>query len=214
MPRSLYLSETLGGAFILNGTLDAEGGAILKTALESIIPAARDHDRTPAQRRHDALVDLGRFLLDYGDLPTSHGESPHVSVVVPQSTLEGREGAPGAELAWAGVIPGATAQRLACDASISVVTLDASGNPVGAGKASKVIPASLWRALVVRDRGCVECGLAPCWTDAHHRIPREHGGKTVLENLELRCRKDHRFAHKSHRRFARTRDGGIEDVPP
>jgi len=68
--RFLYLSQTLDGVFYLNGRLDAEGGAVLQTALDSVMgPPARDDDRTARQRRADAAVEMGRRLLDGGGLP-------------------------------------------------------------------------------------------------------------------------------------------------
>jgi hypothetical protein len=64
--RSLHLSAGLDGSGMLDGTLTPEGYALVKRALE----LAQNPDvegepaRTPAQRRHDALVDLSRFFLD------------------------------------------------------------------------------------------------------------------------------------------------------
>src|SRR2546428_380483 len=34
--RAVWLSETMDGVFVLNGTLDAEGGAILRAALAAV----------------------------------------------------------------------------------------------------------------------------------------------------------------------------------
>src|SRR3989442_4957829 len=58
--RYLHLSEPRDGLVRLDGLLDAEGGAILRTALNARMLPGKDDDRTPGQRRADALVDLCR----------------------------------------------------------------------------------------------------------------------------------------------------------
>jgi uncharacterized protein DUF222 len=120
--RSLFLSQTLDGMFELDGQLDAEGGAALKTALEALMrPPAGDDDRTPAQRRADALVELARQQLDEGNLPESGGEKPHLVVTVGAETLKKAPGAPPAELQWADLVPVETVRRIACDCSLTPV---------------------------------------------------------------------------------------------
>ncbi|MDQ6900894.1 MAG: 13E12 repeat family protein, partial [Candidatus Dormibacteraeota bacterium] len=55
--RYLYLSQTLDGIFRLDGQLDADGGAALKTVLEALMgPPAEDDRRTTTQRRADAMT--------------------------------------------------------------------------------------------------------------------------------------------------------------
>src|ERR1700694_479158 len=57
--RFLYLSQTYDGIFRIDGWLGGEGGAALQTALDSLMqPPAVDDERTGAQRRADALVDM------------------------------------------------------------------------------------------------------------------------------------------------------------
>ncbi len=120
--RFLYLSQTLDGVFYLNGRLDAEGGATLQTALDSIMgPPARDDDRTARQRRADAAVEMGRRLLDAGALPEVGGQKPHLMVTVDMATLAKEPGSRAAELEWAQPIPAETARRLACDCAITPV---------------------------------------------------------------------------------------------
>src|SRR3989442_11546136 len=58
--RYLHVSEPMDGLVRLDGLLDAEGGAILRTALNAGMLPAKDDDRTPGQRRADTLVELCR----------------------------------------------------------------------------------------------------------------------------------------------------------
>ncbi|MEO2109142.1 MAG: DUF222 domain-containing protein, partial [Actinomycetota bacterium] len=45
--------------------------------------------RTAAQRRYDAFLDLVTAGVQVGELPTSRGTKPHVTVTVPLATLTG-----------------------------------------------------------------------------------------------------------------------------
>lgn len=192
--RSLHLSQTYDGMFKLDGQLDAEGGAALKTALEALMPPpAKDDRRTPAQRRADALVELARVQLDAGSLPESGGQKPHLVVTATTETLAGTPAAPPAELEWADLIPVETAQRLACDCSLTLV-VDGQPQP-----ATRVIPPATRRALIARDRGCRRegCDMPAAWCDAHHIHERAKGGSNDLANLELLCRRHHRMEHES-----------------
>src|SRR5438445_614246 len=63
--RRLDLGQGADGMWIVDGRLDQEGGAYLATALEAVLgPRSKDEQRTPVQRRADALVDLTRQVLE------------------------------------------------------------------------------------------------------------------------------------------------------
>ena len=197
--RRLSISSTLDGTVVLDGVLDAEGGAVLLSALAPLaVPTGPDDVRTPRQRRADGLVDLCRRRLDQGDLPEIGGERPHLTVVVDVETLERRTPARAAELAWTGPVCGETARRLACDASISRVITTGRSEPLDVGRRTRVVPPAIRTALAVRDRGCTfpGCDRPPVWTDAHHLQHWADGGTTSLDNLVLLCRRHHRAAHE------------------
>src|ERR1700674_5910241 len=91
--RKVWLSK-LGNMYRLDGQLDAEGGAYLQTALNALMgmPQAGDN-RSAAQRRADALVELARQKLNSGELPQVGGQKPHLSLLVRAETLGGEPGA-------------------------------------------------------------------------------------------------------------------------
>jgi HNH endonuclease len=66
------------------------------------------------------------------------------------------------------------------------------------GRTTRTIPPALWRALVVRDGGCVVegCDRPVGWCEVHHQVPWSQGGPTNLENCELRCWRHHRAVHE------------------
>ena len=216
--RRLHASLSFLGMVRLDGDLDPETGETLLTALRAVLDAeARSggpDDRTPAQRRADALGEICRQWLDRSDRPTVAGERPHVTVTVDAGALtdpdltgeegtaleRGRPGAPGlrSELDHAGPVDPSTARRLACDASVMRVVLAGRSEPLDVGRRTPVIPPAMRRAVIVRDRHCrfPGCDRPHAWCDAHHIVHWADGGPTAVRNLLLLCRRHHRKVHE------------------
>ena len=209
--RALYISPLLDGIFRVDGQLDREGGACLQAALEALLgPRSADDRRTPAQRRADALVELARQRME------AAGGRPHITLIVTAETLAGTGGASAAELDRAGVVPDDTALRISCDAALAVVTVNAAGETLDAGRASRTVPPSLRRALAARDRGCrfPGCDRPVGWTDGHHLQHWARGGATSADNLVLLCRRHHRIVHEGGWRVRWGELGQLQALPP
>jgi len=214
--RYLHVSEPQDGMVRLDGILDLEGGATLKTALNALMPPpTKDDDRTPGQRRVDALVDLARRPLDGSKLGTVGGQRPHLVITATAETLLGLPGAPPAEMAGVGPIPMETAQRHACDPTVSWLLGQAELESETASHAHRQIPAATRRALVARDHTCVfnGCHRPAIWCDGHHLVWWTRGGKTALPNLALVCGRHHRMLHEEGWVLER-RDGRFVTIPP
>jgi hypothetical protein len=200
----------------LDGIVDLEGGATLKTALSALMPPPTNDDpRTPGQRRIDALIDLARRPLDGSKLGSVGGQRPHLVITATAETLLGLKGAPPAEMAGVGPIPMETAQRHACDPSVSWLLGQAELDSESASHAHRQIPAATRRALVARDRDCVfnGCHRPAIWCDGHHLVWWTRGGKTALPNLALVCGRHHRMLHEEGWTLER-RDGRFVTIPP
>jgi hypothetical protein len=209
--RFLHLSQTFDGVYRIDGWLDAEGGAILNTALDSVMgPWTEGDNRTATQRRADAAVEMARRQLDGGQLPAVGGQKPHLAVSVDMATLSKEPGSMAAELEWSQPIPAETARRLACDAAITPI-IDGE-----ADRTSRVVPGATRRALIARDRGCrfPGCDCPPAWTDAHHIKHWADGGPTTLENLILLCRRHHRLVHEEGWTLELAQDRELVAIPP
>src|SRR5260370_25708027 len=166
--RYLYLSQTLDGVFYLNGRFDPEAGAVVRTALDSVMkPPAADDDRTPKQRRADAWVDLARRQLDAGLLPARTTQKPHLMVTLHVSTLTKEPGSRAAELESASPISAETARRLACDCTITPILCGAEPHQVEIARSRRVIPPAMKPPPTAPCKHCrfPGCDMPPAWTD-------------------------------------------------
>jgi hypothetical protein len=211
--RYLHISEPQDGLVRLDGLLDAEGGATLRTALQPFMKPVKDDARTFGQRNVDALVELCR--QGSGAKRDGAGPRPQLIIRATVDTLAGTKGAPAGELEGGGTVPSETVQRYACDSAITRITgqgeLDHELN-----HASRTLPAPTRRALEARDRHCVfpGCTRPLNWCDGHHLVWWTRGGATALPNLALLCRPHHRMVHEEGWRLVRHKDSRFTAIPP
>ena len=212
--RYFHIGEPQDGLVRLDGVLDAEGGAILRSALQPFMKPVKDDTRSYGQRSADALVELGRQGSS-GSKRDGAGPRPQLVIRASLDTLAGVKGAPAGELEGGGTVPAETVQRYACDSAISRIT--------GQGEledelnhASRTLPAATRRALEARDRHCVfpGCTRPLNWCDGHHLVWWTRGGATALPNLALLCRPHHRMVHEEGWRLDRHKDGRFAAIPP
>lgn len=212
--RRLSLTQTLGGAYLLDGVLGLDDGATLRTALETLVAPLAGDGRSGAQRRADALVEMAARHLRSRDAGSGGGKA---QLMVSTSAAS----APGdrfdtAEIVGVGAIPKPTARRLTCDCGMSAITVDAADQPLNVGRTRRSIPSAIRRALEYRDRGC---GFPGCdrpigWTEAHHVRHWLDGGLTSMENLVLLCRCHHRMVHEDGWTLTARSGGGWRASPP
>ena len=156
--------------------------------------------------RADALVDIAESFLATGYREGNAGERyqvvVHVNVDVDAGAVGGRDAgdATAAEPAApyiedVAAVADETARRIACDASVVVMT-EREGETVDVGRRTRAIPPAIRRALTHRDGGCAFPGCTSRrFVDAHHIEHWADGGRTTLSNLVLLCRAHHRAVH-------------------
>jgi hypothetical protein len=116
--RGLRLGVLPDGMVTLDGRLDAEGGTMLRAALEVLMPPPRKGDqRTAVQRRADAQVEMARRFLDNRPASAGRGRRPQMRITVPAAALEVDRQPAGAELGSDASQPTANASHLAADAA-------------------------------------------------------------------------------------------------
>ncbi|MEX2623051.1 MAG: DUF222 domain-containing protein [Acidimicrobiia bacterium] len=195
--RYLFGSKTLEGMVKLDGLLDPVAGDLVMTALQAATPPRREgDDRTPRQRRADALTDVARTFLDSGAAVGT--EKPHVLVLTDIDALKGHCGGIH-ETSHGQVLTPNQVQETACDAVTNRIVFGPDSEPVDIGRTTRTVPPSMRRALIARDRHCryKGCDRPSHWCDAHHVRHWADGGPTALWNLKLLCRYHHTLEHRS-----------------
>jgi hypothetical protein len=111
-----------------------------------------------------------------------------------------------------GVVHASTARRLACTARVQAQLEDTSGTPVRLGRMRREPSAWMVRQLRHRDGGCTfpGCGRRG-FTQGHHIVWWEGGGRTDLDNLVLVCSFHHRLVHEHGWSIERDRITGTVD---
>ena len=155
----------------------------------------------------DALVAIVKTYLEGGATESGSGSSStadryQLVLHVDEAALHGRAGRADAPLE--------TVKRLACDASLVVVTEDERGTPLGVSPKQRVVSTPLRRALVARDRCCAFPGChRKKFVQAHHVDHWFDGGETTLGNLVLLCSYHHRLLHEGGFRIRRDYRGEL-----
>jgi hypothetical protein len=215
--RYLQLRTDADGSVHGSFRLASEDAEAVLTVLE---PLARKQElsdkRSACQRRADALVDVFSGAAAWMDLPNAGGQRAHLSYVVSGEWAAGQEPPSLAEQlagegahplglssrtaggAWTGPQTRPRIEALLCDARISRVLLDPSGQVQALHSLTDQITSAQRKAVSARDRQCVAkgCTRPPAFCDVHHLHHRADGGPTSVENLGLLCRRHHVLWHR------------------
>ena len=76
------------------------------------------------------------------------------------------------------------AHRLACDSDLIPAVLGPEGQVLDVGRLQRLVTATIWVALVLRDQHCAfpGCHRLPIACHAHHIVHWVDGGPTSLDN--------------------------------
>ena len=147
--------------------------------------------RTRPQRQHDALASVFGLAGRSEELPTLNGASATMVTHVLASDLHHRNrDRPHRRAGCAGVVPGGRATVLRQRHPEHDHQHLWRDPPIGTTNGRFNRPQR--RALAARDGGCVICGQAPQYTEAHHVIPWAVEQKTHVANGVLLCWFHHR----------------------
>ncbi|HEY3574831.1 MAG TPA: DUF222 domain-containing protein [Arthrobacter sp.] len=141
-------------------------------------------DTPPAQDAHD----LERAQ-------SAQGPRPAYSAAASRGTSQGT-----ALFAFGGPVNPATIRKIACDADIIPVVLGSQGRILDIGRASRVFPPHIRKAITARDQGCAfpGCTIPAAWCEAHHITYWSRAGTTGTGNGVLLCSHHHHLIHKEH----------------
>ena len=195
--RSLRFSATADGMVRATAILTNEDAKVMQSAVNHIAEQQRldESGRTPEQRAVDALTDLCAAYAA-GDVPGGR-QRPQILITAPLELLEKRAGRAVVHGAN-GTISADAIRRLCCDANVHRVITDGRSAILDFGRAVRTATIEQFKALSVRDGGCVipGCDRPPGWCQAHHwKRDWIDGGETNLDDLALVCSSHHHMIH-------------------
>lgn len=212
--RRLHSTELLDGIGVIDARLDRESFAYFQRAIETELEKLRHADdaRTPAQQRADALTSICRQYLA-GQLGGSN--RAHVMFLTDIDTYLG-ESVGDCETDRGVRIKPEAVRRIACDALLSRVILDADGHVLDMGRAVHNFTPAQYRALIVEYPCCVFPGCTVPSSDCqmHHIQHWEHDGPTDLANGAPLCWVHHRYVHEGKWTIHRQEDHRIDSYRP
>jgi len=208
LDRSFRGRDTEDGGFAFSGLLYGSAAEHARVALRAFRrPDTPGEHRRPEQRGADAFEQLCAAALAAGSAPTNHGVRPQVLVVmdVEQFALLEHDplAASGRFVGSGQPISGAALRHLVADSELVRMVLDADSTPLDVSSKVRTVPQGLWRALQIRDGGCVwpSCDAPASWCDvAHGAHAYTDDGKLSVDNSMLLCRRHHRRFDNGDRR--------------
>jgi hypothetical protein len=204
----------------IRGLLDPLNTEALRQVIEPLAHPRPLDDKTPdprpaAARRAHALGEaLARYLAG-GKGPIDGGVRPQVVVTVPLERLLDGLGTGWAD--YTGPIDAAMVRMLACDARLIPQVLSSDSVVLDQGRAVRLFPPEIRRAIATRDRGCSfpACDIPAAWCDAHHiRWWERDFGRTSERNGALLCRHHHTVIHRGGWEIRMSAAGRPEYLPP
>lgn len=174
-----------------------------------------DH-RTLDQRRHDALVAVGRIALMSGQLGQLNGLP--VSIII-RTTLQDLESRAGIGVTGGGTkIPNSDMIRLGGHANHHLAVFDkATSSALNLFRARRVASPQQRIMLIARDGGCTKpsCTVGAYGSQVHHALRDwTDGGNTNVDELALACGPDNRMVGPNGWTTTVNEHGEVEWAPP
>jgi Domain of unknown function (DUF222)/HNH endonuclease len=190
-------------------------------------------DKTPAADMADAIVGICGGYLSGRAAEADNPDTYQVIIHAGTGAITGSED-PGVSAETPGADPGpavpvshpahparchvedgpalspATAQMIACNATISAMLHDVGGNVLNVGRRTRRPSAALRRAA--RERDSYRCRFPGCQSrriDLHHVVFWANGGQTKLANLICLCKRHHTIVHDKDIIIAAAVGGGF-----
>jgi hypothetical protein len=196
-PEAAAVWEVLFAKFAAPGMCnpDDDEPCIFGTPTQAQID--NDH-RTPAQRRHDAMIAIGRIALMSGDLGQLNGLP--VSVII-RTTLQDLESRAGIGVTGGGTkVPIRDVIRMAAHANHHLAVFDkATGSALALFRARRTASRAQRIMLIARDGGCTKpgCTVGAYGSQAHHAVTDwAYGGNTNVDEMALACGPDNRMVRR------------------
>ncbi|RZT15762.1 uncharacterized protein DUF222 [Mycobacterium sp. BK558] len=175
----------------------------------------RADTRSPAQRRHDAWLAVGRMALCSGELGQHNGLP--VTVIVSTTLQELEKGAGVAVTGGGSLLPMADLIRMAAHAYHYLAVFDQhTSQALYLGRTKRIASPAQRIVLHARDRGCTRpgCTVPGYWCQVHHLTDWKNGGRTDVDTTTLACGPENRMIETTKWTTHRNPKGQTEWIPP
>jgi hypothetical protein len=172
--------------------------------------------RSLIQRQHDALVAVGRSVLESGELGQHNGLP--TSIII-RTTLQDLESRAGVGVTGGGtIIPIRDVIRMAAHAHHYLAVFDKStGSALDLFRARRVASPAQRIMLIARDGGCTKPGCTvPAYGSQVHHAAKDwaNDGQTNIDDLGLACGPDNRLVDKDGWTTRINTHNDVEWIPP
>ncbi|GAS96950.1 protein of unknown function [Mycolicibacterium canariasense] len=196
-PEATAVFEVLFARFAAPGMCNPADDEPCTSGTPTQAQIDNDH-RTPAQRRHDALIAIGRIALMSGELGQLNGLP--VSVII-RTTLQDLESRAGIGVTGGGTkVPIRDVIRMAAHANHHLAVFDkATGSALALFRARRTASHAQRIMLIARDGGCTKpgCTVGAYGSEVHHAVADwARGGNTNVDEMALACGPDNRMVHR------------------
>ncbi|MCY7364159.1 MAG: 13E12 repeat family protein [Frankiaceae bacterium] len=226
-----------GSGWRIDGELDLETGELLHTVLTAEEAVDQDNpvdteawrrlrangwqspDELPAsgaprsvrRRRHDALRNALRRLLDSAALGSRDKAAPHIAVFTGIGALHGQPGALPAVAASGTTLPLSLVRRWCCDSAATRFVMSLGRRVIEASHTERTLKAHERRAKHAETGGRCQAAGCRCGQGRrlipHHADPWSSSHTTSLRETVLFCERDHALLHQG--RTIRLKDGRL-----
>ena len=195
--RELTLRRRPDGSGTVSGQLTAQCAEYLDTLLDCLGKPQPAEDgtpdpRTPAQRRHDALLTGMKLLVGSGRLPTTMGCATTLTLTMDVDAFATGQGV--ARTGHGYPIPAAIAKTWLEPETRAILVLLSKTRGIEAYSSTQRLFTEQQRlAMAARDRGCSYpgCDSPASWAQAHHVTDFAETRRTSVDDGTLACTGNH-----------------------
>jgi len=158
--------------------------------------ARNKHQRTFDHRMFDAAAEM---ILGANSSTSAGGGAKPVAVLdIPIDKLADPERC--AELIGSGPIPDSVLVELLQNADVWFQISGLKGQPLWLARDARNATRAQLIAMILRDKGCVQCGAHYLNCEAHHNTPYNSPakGETNVDDMTLNCPGDHHYLHNNN----------------
>ncbi|MGD9793381.1 MAG: DUF222 domain-containing protein, partial [Acidimicrobiia bacterium] len=181
----------------IDGTLSEHDGKLVNDMITLLRrPPVEGDTSTGPQRNATALAEGAAFVLAQHDTDKQPRNAQSLTLMA--WAEHAQDPSRGAMTLDGKPISRRLYEELACAPEVTRILYQSPSKPVDLGRATRVVPKELFKAVAARDHGCryPGCDRPVAWCEAHHVKHWMWDGRTDYWNLALLCARHHHLIHR------------------